>query len=149
MPAPSVELRASYSEGCFLQMSLVVQRDKRRRPVWHFKIFVAKHKNHPWEHLPLAPLSPSSSSSLVMLPGWQVASFAVAEIFQDTEHGNERCHQRSRQIMGQYFRLMLMFSQKFSHCASNRIPAPPLPSLLSSYSHKAERLRAKSVKLLS
>lgn len=46
------------------------------------------------------------------------------------------CHhpQCLRQIMGQYFRLMLMFSQKCSHCAeegsplpATRYPAPPLP----------------------
>lgn len=42
--------------------------------------------------------------------------------------------QRSRQIMGQYFRLMLMFSQKFSHCARNPRPSPLTLSLsLSGY----------------
>lgn len=36
------------------------------------------------------------------------------------------CHhqQCSRQIMGQYFRLMLMFSQKFSHCTKEAATSP-------------------------
>lgn len=113
------------------------------RLFWHFKIVAKKQaKSIPGTRIRTSLPTPPPPSP------WLASGFIWAYFRVPPSEGRV-VSQRSRQIMGQYFRLMLMFSQKFSHCARNPRSLPlslsVSPWLPSSY----ERLEAKSVKLLS
>lgn len=136
--------------------SFKCRRRRRRRRVRRDKRCLCRRR--PFGILKLSPKSrqqsiPGTPSRSTCSTPPRLASGFIWAYFRVPPSEGRVVSQRSRQIMGQYFRLMLMFSQKFSHCARNP-PTTPTPSLSESlYPHRMaptnERLEAKSVKLLS